>query len=265
MPRPLRIEYTGARYHVMCRGNQQRDVFLAQADVELFLRTLGEMCERSRALVHAWCVMSNHYHLLLETPHGNLVDAMKWFQGTFTQRYNARHRLCGHLFQGRYKAKVIDDTDGAYFRKVGDYVHLNPAEAGLVGPGRLTEYEWSSYPVYLLPPSRRPAWLATAPMLSACGISGDTPKGREAYRSYMTMRQRDVASYKGGRSEEAQAWRQMERGWMHGGAEFSRRMVACLENHSAVPLRNVADAHRRRKSERPQRPKSLDVASHTLG
>lgn len=240
MPRPLRIEYRGARYHVMCRGNQQRDIFLTQADVDLFLRTLGEMCGRNRVLVHAWCIMSNHYHLLLETPQGNLVDAMKWFQGTFTQRYNASHGLWGHLFQGRYKAKVIDDTDGAYFRKVGDYIHLNPAEAGLVGPGKLTEYKWSSYPVHLLPPSRRPTWLATTPMLSVCGIPDDTARGRKAYESYMRTRQREVATYKE-RSAKAQEWRRMERGWMHGSHEFNRRMVECLEASSAVPLRKVAD------------------------
>ena len=97
MPRSLRIEYEGARYHVMCRGNQQGDIFVSQGDVDLFLRTLSEVCDRNHVVVHAWCIMSNHYHLLLETPQGNLVDAMKWFQGCFTQRYNACHHLSGHL------------------------------------------------------------------------------------------------------------------------------------------------------------------------
>ncbi|MBL7012736.1 MAG: transposase, partial [Kiritimatiellales bacterium] len=116
MARALRVEYPGARYHVMCRGNQSRDIFQSQEDADLFVRCLGEMCVRNQAVVHAWCLMSNHYHLLLETPQGNLVDAMKWLQGTFTQRYNARHKLWGHLFQGRYKAKLIDDNDASYFR-----------------------------------------------------------------------------------------------------------------------------------------------------
>ena len=83
MARPLRVEYPGARYHVMCRGNQSRELFQSQEDADLFLRCLGEMCIRNQAVVHAWCLMSNHYHLLLETPQANLVDAMKWFQGTF--------------------------------------------------------------------------------------------------------------------------------------------------------------------------------------
>jgi REP element-mobilizing transposase RayT len=144
MARALRVEYEGARYHVMCRGNQQRDIFLNQEDVDLFLKSLAEVCTRNEVRVHSWCLMSNHYHLLLETPKGNLVDAMKWFQGTFTQRYNARHKLWGHLFQGRYKAKVVDDKDSSYFRKVSEYIHLNPAEAGLVEPGAGRSYIWSS-------------------------------------------------------------------------------------------------------------------------
>ena len=109
MVRALRIEYAGARYHIMCRGNHGQRIFKSQSDADLFIKTLGEACARNQVVVHAWCLMGNHYHLLLETPQGNLVGTMKWFQGTVTQRYNARHKLWGHLFQGRYKAKVIDD------------------------------------------------------------------------------------------------------------------------------------------------------------
>jgi len=240
MPRSLRIEYEGARYHVMCRGNQQGDIFVSQGDVDLFLRTLSEVCDRNHVVVHAWCIMSNHYHLLLETPQGNLVDAMKWFQGCFTQRYNACHHLSGHLFQGRYKAKVIDDTNGSYFRRVGDYIHLNPAEAGLVRPGRLADYEWSSYPLYLQPPVRRPSWLLTDRMLSACGIPADTKKGRKAYEAYMALRQRTVAAFQQ-EGADAQEWQRMEWGWVHGSKEFHRRMVDSLGESSPVPLRKVAD------------------------
>ena len=114
MARALRVEYSGARYHIMCRGNQGKSIFITNEDAALFIRTLGEVCKRDGVIIHAWCLMSNHYHILMETPSGNLVDAMKWLQGTFTQRYNARHQLCGHLFQGRYKAKIIDDVDSEY-------------------------------------------------------------------------------------------------------------------------------------------------------
>ena len=188
MARALRIEYPGARYHVMCRGNQGRSIFNSQEDADLYIQTLSEMCGRNEVVVHAWCLMSNHYHLLLETPFGNLCDAMKWFQGTFTQRYNARYKLWGHLYQGRYKAKVIDDEEPSYFRKVGEYIHLNPAKAGVVGVGQLAKYDWSSYPVYLQAPSKRPDWLVTHEVMEVCGIVGDTPKGRRAYAAYMDLK-----------------------------------------------------------------------------
>ena len=230
----------------MCRGNQRQDIFLSKEDVDLFLQTLEGMCNRNGVRVHAWCVMSNHYHVLLETPNGDLVSAMKWFQGTFTQRYNARHRLCGHLFQGRYKAKVIDDADGAYFQMVGDYIHLNPVEAGFIGPGSLAKYEWSSFPFYLRPPSRRPPWLLTAPMLSACGIPADTTKGRQAYANYIEGRREMVASFQKG-SVDALQWQQMERGWVHGSKAFQKQMVECLKESGSVPLRRVADGGQKRE------------------
>lgn len=193
MARALRVEYPGARYHLMCRGNQSRTIFKGQEDADLFVRCLGEMCVRNEAVAHAWCLMSNHYHLLLETPQGNLVDAMKWFQGTFTQRYNARHRLWGHLFQGRYKAKVVDDEDASYFRVVSEYIHLNPADAGVVELGKLRDFPWSSYPLYLKPPSKRPDGLEVLHVLSACGIPGDSIKSRRAYEAYMNLRHESLA------------------------------------------------------------------------
>lgn len=234
MARALRVEYPGARYHVMCRGNQSRDIFQGQEDADLFVRCLGEMCARNQAVVHAWCLMKNHYHLLLETPQGNLVDAMKWFQGTFTQRYNARHKLWGHLFQGRYKSKVIDDEDASYFRVVSEYIHLNPADAGVVTPGHLSDYPWSSYPLYLKPPSKRPEWLKVLPVLNACGIPNDSLKSRRAYESYMTLRHESVASDQLSAEEEA-GWKHMERGWMHGSREFRDRMRDSLVEQGKRP------------------------------
>lgn len=192
------------------------------------------MCTRNETVVHAWCLMSNHYHLLLETPQGNLVDAMKWFQSTFTQRYNARRKLWGHLFQGRYKSKVIDDEDASYFRVVSDYIHLNPAEAGLVGPGRLADYPWSSYPLYLEPPSRRPDWLEVLRVLSACGMPNDSLKSRRAYGAYMDLRHESVAMDRQDVEEKAD-WLHMERGWVHGGKVFRDRMRGALMEPGRLP------------------------------
>jgi REP element-mobilizing transposase RayT len=103
MARKPRIQYAGAVYHVICRGDRGESIFQDEIDRKQFLRCLGETCERSGWKIHAYVLMPNHYHLLLETPEPNLVVGMKWLQGTYTQRFNLRHGLRGHLFQGRYK------------------------------------------------------------------------------------------------------------------------------------------------------------------
>ena len=119
MARQPRVEYPGACYHVMSRGNGGADIFLKEPDFRLYLDTLEEACERAQLRIHAYVLMRNHYHMLLETPNGNLVDGMRWLQQTFTQRYNARHRRFGHVFQGRYKAQIIEPENSEdYFRKV---------------------------------------------------------------------------------------------------------------------------------------------------
>src|SRR6266542_371890 len=108
MPRKLRIEYPGAIYHVMSRGDRREPIFRDDEDRKLFLATLGECCGKTDWQVHAWCLMPNHFHLVVETPKGNLVAGMKWFLGTYTSRFNRRHKLFGHLFSGRYKALIVD-------------------------------------------------------------------------------------------------------------------------------------------------------------
>ena len=131
MGRKPRIEYAGATYHVMCRGNRREDIFENDGDRKIFLKTLGEVCERTGWRVCAYVLMPNHYHMVLGTPEANLVAGMKWFQGTYTKRYNARNKKWGHLFQGRYKSVVIDPEEVGYFRTACDYVHLNPPRAHL--------------------------------------------------------------------------------------------------------------------------------------
>ena len=121
----------------MCLGHDGRASFKNAEGRRLFLSTLEDACERTGWRIHAYVLMSNHYHLLIETPEANLVAGMKWFQGTYTQRLNAMFKCRGHLFQGRYKALPID-TEGndCYFRAVGQYIHLNPFRAGLAGEGQ---------------------------------------------------------------------------------------------------------------------------------
>jgi REP element-mobilizing transposase RayT len=183
MARALRIEFEGAAYHVMARGNQGKPIFADDQDRELWVKTLAEACEKTGWRIHAYVLMANHYHLLVETPEGNLVAGMKWLQGTYTQRYNGRHSVFGHLFQGRYKALVIDAQAGNYFGVVSTYVHLNPARAGLVRAGEqaLAAYPWSSYPWYVRARRAKPNWLVTGRVLENLGLSQGDGQGYEAY------------------------------------------------------------------------------------
>src|SRR5437867_1995300 len=104
MPRKLRVEYEGAIYHVMNRGDRREPIFLTDEDRKLFVQTIGEVCQKTGWQVHAYCLMDNHFHLVIETPRTNLVAGMRWFLGTYSSRFNRRHKLVGHLFSGRYKS-----------------------------------------------------------------------------------------------------------------------------------------------------------------
>jgi REP element-mobilizing transposase RayT len=146
MPRKPRLEYPGAIYHVMNRGDRREDIVLDDDDRQRFAETLAEACGTTGWQVHAWCLMRNHFHLVVETPQANLVAGMQWFLGTYTARFNRRHKLFGHLFSGRYKSLIVDGSGSGYLRTVCDYVHLNPARAKLLKTDqRLSAYAWSSY------------------------------------------------------------------------------------------------------------------------
>ena len=138
------MEYAGAVYHVMCRGDRREPVFRDDKDCAVFIETLGEVCARCGWRIHSYVLMGNHYHMLLETPEPNLVLGMQWFQGTYTKRFNVRHRECGHLFQGRYKALPVKDEE-TYFSTVASYIHLNPAriQGYDFEKNRLESYIWS--------------------------------------------------------------------------------------------------------------------------
>lgn len=145
MGRPLRIEFPGALYHVISRGNERKKIFLSRADHEAFLDLLRESRERHGCLVHCYVLMGNHYHLVLETPRGNLVKVMHGINGGYTRYFNRRHRRVGHLFQGRYHAILVEKD--AYLVELSRYVHLNPVRAKIVKSPE--QYRWSSYPSYI--------------------------------------------------------------------------------------------------------------------
>ena len=141
MARPLRIEYAGAVYHLTTRGNERRAIFKDNQDRELFLDTLKKVIDRYHWLCHAYCFMDNHYHLVVETPDGNLSKGMRQLNGIYTQAYNRRHRRVGHLFQGRYKAILVDKE--SHLLEVCRYVVLNPVRAKRLE--EVGKWRWSSY------------------------------------------------------------------------------------------------------------------------
>jgi REP element-mobilizing transposase RayT len=141
MPRPKRIHYEGAVYHVTSRGNERRKIFLSDEERWLFLRILEEMIEHHGAVCHAWVLMDNHYHLLLETPEANLSFAMKHLNAIYTQKFNKKHHRSGHLFQGRFKAIVVEKD--SYLKELCRYVVLNPVRAKMVKHPK--DWKWSSY------------------------------------------------------------------------------------------------------------------------
>ena len=223
MARQPRIEFEGAVYHVMARGNRGQAIYADDTDRKRWLETLGEACQKTGWRIHAWVIMGNHYHLLLETPEGNLVAGMKWFQGTYTQRYNGRHQTFGHLFQGRYKAVVVDGEEGNYFGVVSTYIHLNPARAGLIriGRERLAGYRWSSYPLYLKSRRARPGWLETKRVMGDLGLR---PTESAGYEAYMEGRVLELGM-KAGREALNRQWRMIRRGWYVGGEGFRARLL----------------------------------------
>lgn len=176
MARPLRIEYPGCFYHVTSRGNEQKDIFKSRRDREKFLTYLQSSVERYGARIHAYCLMTNHYHLLMETPKGNLSQIMRHINGAYTTYFNVKRKRFGHLFQGRYKAIIVEADE--YTLELSRYMHLNPVRAGMVS--KPEDYEWSSYRSYA-GLSATPNWLSRNLILDHFG----TPDQEGKYRRFV--------------------------------------------------------------------------------
>jgi putative transposase len=168
MARPLRLEYPGALYHVTSRGNAQADIYLDDSDRRIFLRTLGATVTRQHWLLHAFCLMGNHYHLLLETPQPNLSRGMRQLNGVYSQCFNRRHQRVGHVLQGRFTAILVERE--TYLLELARYIPLNPVRAGFVASAE--RWQWSSYRATAgLEPG--PPWLNTAAVLERFGSEPD--------------------------------------------------------------------------------------------
>ncbi len=239
MPRQLRIEYPGAIYHLMNRGDRREAIFRNDTDRALFLRTLGECCAKTQWQLHAWCLMPNHFHLVAETPLPNLVAGMKWFLGTYTSRFNRKHKLFGHLFSGRYKSLIVDGSGNGYLRTVCDYVHLNPVRARLLRQDQsLQSFPWSSYGEYLKAPAQRVPWLRVDRLLGEMRIPRDSVAGRREFARQMEQRRT---------SESGKEWKSLRRGWCVGDEQFRTELLEQVShksssNHYAEQRRESAQA-----------------------
>ncbi|MEO6848024.1 MAG: transposase [Chthoniobacterales bacterium] len=271
MPRQQRIEYKGATYHVMSRGERRQRIYEDEEDRRIWIRTLGESCERTGWRVYAWVQMDNHYHLVLKTPEANLVRGMQWLQTTFTVRMNVRHRQSGHLFGGRYKAVLVESGESSsgqeenshpfgYLGTVLDYVHLNPARAGVLGRDKkkrktLMDYRWSSLVEgYIQPPSKRPAWFEAEMGMGLFGLK-DTAHGRREFLERLEERVKEEGKAAGEEMPEGQSLQStLQRGWYFGSQIFREKMLALVdqggkgirkhENHEAAKLSHDYHVHK---------------------
>lgn len=178
MSRPLRLQYPGALYHVTSRGNARQAIYTDPVDYTLWLSVLASVLERAHWRCYAYCLMPNHYHLLIETPDGNLSMGMRHLNGLYTQRVNRRHGRVGHVFQGRFKALVIDRE--SYLLELCRYVVLNPVRAGIIK--RVTQYRWSSYRATAgFAPA--PAWLSRDWVLAQFSLR--RARAEQLYRQFV--------------------------------------------------------------------------------
>jgi putative transposase len=178
MARPLRLEFPGALYHVTCRGNRRESIFLDRTDRLAWIVEAQRMCQRFHFIVHAFCLMTNHFHLLIETPEGNLGQGMRQLNSAYSQHFNRRHGLVGHVMQGRYHAILVQKE--SYLQELARYIVLNPVRAGIVDSPE--KWEWSSYSATVGEKSA-PSWLTIDWLLASFGREHISAK--DAYRNFV--------------------------------------------------------------------------------
>ncbi len=238
MARSIRINFAGAFYHVMARGNRREAIYHDESDRKFFLQVLAETCAKTGWHIHAWVLMTNHYHLLVETPEPNLVEGMKWLQNTYTRRFNVRHGLWGRVFGDRYKSVLVENS-AYYYQTLVDYIHLNPARAGLLRsakgkPMGILGYPWSSVAGgYALPPTRRAKWLAAQDGLAEFGFS-DSVAGRRRFVERLDQRILEEGMERAGiptlPAEADARCSHLRRGWYWGSQAFSEKVLRIGES-----------------------------------
>lgn len=222
MARKLRLEFSGACYHVINRGNYRRDLFASEGASESFETCLGEACTSHGWRVHAYAIMRNHFHVAVETPEPNLSEGMKWLQGTWARRFNRHQGENGRPFQGRFKAQHIEP--GHVLAQVAHYIHLNPSRAKLVTPDQLGAYRWSS--LYWFPSRRRPNWLVPGTILRESGDLSDSPSGWQRYAAYLaTLAEESPAA-------RNQGFARLVRGWAIGSTAYRAELRQELKSQT---------------------------------
>jgi REP element-mobilizing transposase RayT len=225
MARPLRLEIAGGFYHVTARGDGREAIYLDDTDRAAFQAVIMDVIQLFNWSLHAYCLMGNHYHLLVETPDGNLSQGMRQLNGVYTQRFNRRHKRVGHVFQGRYKAIIVQkDT---YLQELSRYIVLNPVRARMVRSAQ--EWPWSNYRA-TAGQTQTPAWLDTAPTLSLFGARKVEAQTR--YRAF-------VAQGK----DQPSPWAHLKNQIYLGTDAFVAQLQTAIE--ADADLREIPSAHRR--------------------
>ncbi|MCP4371602.1 MAG: addiction module toxin RelE [Deltaproteobacteria bacterium] len=219
MARPWRIEFEGALYHILSRGNERKNIYHDSEDRLSFMDCLGEMSERFEIAVFAYILMDNHYHILLRTNRANLSKGMQWLGATYTRRFNNRHMRSGHLFQGRFKNIIVQND--SYLMQLSCYIHRNPIRAKMVK--RLVDYKWSSYPAYAYG-KRHPKWLSLDIILSQFHSKDNHKYYRKKVQLYA--------------KEEKRLWEDFHHGLYLGTHEFVDKLKSSFlrdNAHSEIP------------------------------
>ncbi|MBI5382995.1 MAG: transposase [Opitutae bacterium] len=224
MARKLRVEYPGALYHVVNRGNYRHDVFASAGAAQAWVKVLEEAVQIYGWQCHAYVVMRNHYHLVLATPLPNLGAGMHWLQSTLATRFNRLRGERGHLFQGRYHAGLIEDQ--RYLGHVVDYVHLNPVRAGVVAVEQAAQFRWSSLGRFVRGP--RFQGLQAGEWLACRGLE-DSAEGWTRYQAHLVELAGNLAE------QERLGWKGFSHGWALGSEEWCRTMAKEQAHRAAQP------------------------------
>lgn len=238
MARKLRFEQAGGLYHVLNRGNDHHWIFEEDEAKRSFENSLFEACERAGWVLHAYCVMGNHFHLALETPQPNLSEGMRLLQSIFSIRLNRLRKERGHIFQGRFKSIVVEDLDQLSW--LCHYIHLNPVRAGICGVEELRSLDYCSYR-HLWDKRKRPQFLDLGTCLQGAGGLKDTSAGRQKYAQYLARLAEDEPRQK------AMLFDRMSSGWAMGSKEFKEALLGDEKNMRACIELRMSDAREMRE------------------